>query len=206
MPSVLRLSVILVALVYSVPGFAVRACLIEFDGGTLLLNRWVNEPARRVEQLLDVLQEIPETKVNALEFGARLSRGEFSVTPLASEYKVAARTFYETGAVSIGLDSSEFGLLLVHFYHEIVHALDADGLDRLRQKDLSQAEKNKAVFDAERKAFDAQAALVKALVRDYPCAETYFNQHQSKGNVIARNPTDAEINILYGFLAVSQLR
>ncbi|MCB0417243.1 MAG: hypothetical protein KDD39_06310 [Bdellovibrionales bacterium] len=200
----LRFPIILIAVLFAVEAFAVRSCFIEIGGHNVLLNRWVGKPEHEVDILLRLLGELPETKTHALEFGARLSRGEITVSDLDTENGVAARTFYQDKHVSIKIDGSELGLLLVHFYHEIIHALDQEALEKLDSKDLSPVEKDKVTFKAERKAFDVQAELVKALQREFPCSENYFSEHQLKGNVLARNPTDLEIKLLYGLVAVSE--
>ncbi|MEZ4752367.1 MAG: hypothetical protein R3B54_17565 [Bdellovibrionota bacterium] len=193
----MRFPFILIALVFASEAFAVRSCFVEIGSRRLLLNRWVERPTEAIATLLQVLQEIPESKVAALEFGARYARGEVSVTRLASEYGVGARTFYEDEGISVALDSNEFGLLLIHLYHEIVHALDSEALEKLRRADLSPQEKQATVFEAERRAFDAQAVLLESLRETHRCSDSYFTEHEKKGSVLARNPTDEEIKKLY---------
>ncbi len=129
------------------------------------------------------------------------------------------------GKPTIFLGGEEFGVVASHLLHESVHAADEgyrenhaqwrpwalDLAERFQglirgtlewdewQESAQGVEKfrHQMVFQAERRALDAQYQFVQELTQVFPCAEAYFAYQGAQGRLVADAFTDAEIVELY---------
>lgn len=134
-----------------------------------------------------------------------------------------ASTPSEPSAIYTG--AAEFGVAVVFVFHEMVHAVDtlyaaraagwqkasmalsaeedqmsespAEVEQLARRKQVFLQKQNKMIFDAERKAYDAQRNLILEISQYAPCAVDYFATKNGEKKLITEQVTDQQIRDFY---------
>ncbi len=117
-------------------------------------------------------------------------------------------------------NQKELGLVLIEYFHEMTHVLDVDfakqvlKLEPIRselearfERGLSPSEQSvwvtereaylrewtRAAFQAERKAYDAQYALIQELISQDTCVKDFYSVRAKQRKIIIRKMDDASV-------------
>jgi len=174
------------------PAAYAEECVTTREGVRYTLQEKV-DPATDLKRVLGFLRTFSASRdvvlraAGDLDVGKIKVSGDFSLATSSAEDPLALFDFVKEVPTLI-LREGELGTLAVLVFHELVHATD-------EQVGASMSDEGR--FTAERKAYDAQYALVKELRRSSTCANLFYFQRGEAGELFVGPVSNARIIGIY---------